>query len=136
MYTLYPTYVLREDGAHIPMDELNADYLAFIEWASHNEPAQPPGPTLEQRAAAMLQAVDAHLNDAARAKGYDSIINAALRAALPASPFHAEGLAFGNWMDQVYSTCYQTLAQVQSGLIEEPGLEELIALLPSLVLPE
>lgn len=93
-------------------------------------------PTFEERKTALLAAVDAHLNTAARAKGYDNIINAALRAALPASPFHDEGVAFGNWMDQVYSTCYQILAEVQGGSMEEPGRDELIAMLPVLVLPE
>lgn len=98
-------------------------------------PAGGPAPTLEERAALMLAAVDAHLNTAARAKGYDSITNAALRAALPSSPFHAEGLAFGHWMDETYSKCYEVLAQVQAGEIAEPTREELIAMLPALELP-
>lgn len=92
-------------------------------------------PSIEQRAAALLRVVDAHLNAAAQAKGYDSIITAALRAALPSSPFHTEGLAFGNWMDAVYAKCYEVLAQVQADEIAEPTKEELIAMLPVLVLP-
>lgn len=100
------------------------------------EPPAPPGPTLEQRAAALLVEVDAHLNNAARAKGYDSIVTAALRAALPASPFHAEGVAFGNWMDAVYAKCYQVLALVKAGAMHEPDKQQLIAMLPPLHLPE
>jgi hypothetical protein len=46
MYTLYPDYVLRQsDDARIPLDPENADYQAFVEWASDNEPALPTGPT-------------------------------------------------------------------------------------------
>jgi hypothetical protein len=135
MYTRFPTHILRDDGATIPIDEQNSDYLAFLEWAVDNEPALPAGPTLEQRATAMLEAVDAHLNAAARAKGYDNILSAAIRAALPASAFHDEGVAFGTWMDAVYAQCYQIMASVQAGEMAEPTLEQLLAMLPELRLP-
>ncbi|CAA2105986.1 hypothetical protein [Variovorax paradoxus] len=131
MYTKFSNYILREDGATIPIDPENADYLAFVEWSADNEPALPTGPTLDQRAAVLLAGVDAHLNAAARAKGYDSILSASVRAALPDSPFHADGVAFGTWMDQVYATCYQLMAAVQAGDAEEPTLEQLIAMLPA-----
>lgn len=137
MYTLYTTHVLRQfDGACIPLDEANADFHGFKEWEAHgNKADDPPAPTLQDRASVLLAAVDAHLNAAARAKGYDSIITAALRAALPASPFHAEGLAFGTWMDLVYAKCYEVLAQVQANEIAEPDEAQLIAILPALQLP-
>lgn len=132
MYTLFPNYVRRDaDGLNIPFDEGNAFYLDFLEWRKTNEPAVAAGPTLEERAKALLVGVDAHLNAAARAKGYDSILSASVRAALPDSPFHAEGVAFGTWMDQVYATCYQLMAAVQAGDAEEPTLEQLIAMLPA-----
>ena len=93
-------------------------------------------PTFDQRKAVLLAAVDAHLNAMAKARGYDSIITAALRAALPASPFHDEGVAFGTWMDLVYAKCYEMLALVVSGAMEEPTKDQLLALLPPLNLPE
>lgn len=84
--------------------------------------------------AAIFGAYDAETGRRLRQKGYDSIITAALRAALPSSPFHDEGIAFGSWMDQVYATCYQLLGKVKAGEIEEPNAAELIAmLLPGLV---
>lgn len=135
-YTEYENFVLREDGMWIPKSEENRDYVAFLEWAADNTPAVPAGPTFEQRKAVLLAAVDAHLNAAAKAKGYDSIITAALRAALPASPFHDEGVAFGTWMDLVYAKCYEVLAQVQANAIAEPDEAQLIAMLPALQLPE
>ena len=138
MYTKFPSYVVRNaDAAQIPMDPENADYAAFLEWEAEGGQADhPPGLTLEQRQAALLSAVDAHLNAAARMRRYDSIVTAALRAALPASPFHEEGVAFGTWMDLVYAKCYEVLAKVQAGEIEEPDEAELIAMLPALQLPE
>lgn len=137
MYTLYPTYVLRQaDGAMIPLSEENADFMAFKEWRDAGGIPDSPAPLpFEQRAAALLVKVDEHLNAAARAKGYDSIITAALRAALTNSPFHAEGVAFGTWMDAVYAKCYEVLAQVKADEIAEPTTDELLAMLPALQLP-
>jgi hypothetical protein len=132
MYTLFPDYVRRDaDGMTIPFDDGNAFYLDYVAWRQTNEPAQPAGPTLEQRAAALLAGVDAHLNAAAQAKGYDNILSAAIRAALPASAFHDEGVAFGTWMDAVYARCYQLMAAVQAGEMAEPTLEELVSMLPA-----
>lgn len=46
MYTLYPSYVARDDGAWIPFDPMNADYAAFLEWqAAGGIPAEPPQPS-------------------------------------------------------------------------------------------
>jgi hypothetical protein len=137
MYTLFPTYVRRDaDGANIPLAEGNADYEAYVEWCVKHSPAAPAGPTLEERAKVLLAGIDAHLNAAAQAKGYDNILSAAVRAALPNSPFHAEGVAFGTWMDAVYAQCYQALAAVKAQEMAEPSLDELLAMLPVLQLPE
>ena len=136
MYTLYPGHIVRQaDGAIIPIDEANSDYQAFIDWCETNTPEAPSAPTFQERAAALLRAVDARLNSAAQAQGYDSIVTAALRAALPESVFHEEGLAFGNWMDATYATCYAAMAAVQAGELDEPTEADLIAMLPELVLP-
>ncbi|PZQ77938.1 MAG: hypothetical protein DI563_01915 [Variovorax paradoxus] len=89
-----------------------------------------PAPTEEEIRTSLLAAVDARLNTAAQARGYDSIVTAALRAALPSSPFHAEGVAYGTWMDQTYAHCYAVLAQVQAGERPIPTEAELMAELP------
>jgi hypothetical protein len=111
------------------------------EWAMEEVPALPeepptPEPTLAERAKVLLAGVDAHLDAAAQAKGYDNRNTFYMRAAVPGSPFYAEGLAFARWMDQVYAACYQLMAAVQAGDIEEPTLEQLIGMLPVLQLPE
>ena len=100
------------------------------------EAEQPPAPTFEQRAAALLASVDAHLNKAAQARGYDDRNTFYMRAAVPASPFYPEGLVFATWMDAVYAKCYEVIAVVQSGAMAEPTQEQLLALLPVLNLPE
>lgn len=49
MYTQYPTYIRRDDGAVIPMDIGNADFQAFENWvAIGNAPSQPAEPTHAQ----------------------------------------------------------------------------------------
>lgn len=137
MYTIFPDCIRRDgDGLQIPLDEGNAFYLEFLAWCEINTPTEWAGPSFDERKAALLGAVDAHLNGAAQARGYDSILSASLRAALPNSAFHAEGVAFGTWMDQVYAKCYEVLALVTAEAIPEPTREQLIALLPALNLPE
>ena len=80
------------------------------------------------------KAHDAHLNNAAKAKRYDSIHTAALRAGFP-GPFHDEGVAFANWMDQCNAIGYQIMAEIESGQRVAPTIDEYIAMLPELVLP-
>lgn len=135
MYIKYDTHI-DLDGTWIPIDPEHRLYQHYIEWCAvpGNVPQSPPGPTFEQREALLLVAVDEHLNAAARLKRYDSIGTAALRAGYP-GPFRAEGLAFATWMDAAYAKCYEVLAKVQVGEMAEPTRDELIAMLPVLVLP-
>jgi len=77
---------------------------------------------------------DAHLNAAAKARSYDSIHTAALRAGFP-GPFHDEGVAFATWMDAYNASGYQLMAQITAGEIVPPTIDEYIAMLPELVLP-
>lgn len=81
-----------------------------------------------------VKALDNHLNAAAVAKGYRDIQSAALRAARE-GPFHAEGVAFFDWMDSCNAFGYQLLAEVQSGDRVEPTIQEFIDMLPQLILP-
>lgn len=83
----------------------------------------------------MTAAVQHHMDSVAAERNYDGIQSAALRAALPNSPFHAEGVAYGEWMDACWSHCYQVMADVEGGLREQPSTEELIAELPAITLP-
>jgi len=94
----------------------------------------PPGEPLQERIDALHVVVIAHLNKAAGTRRYDSIHTAALRAGYP-GPFHDEGLAYATWMDAVNAKCYDVLAQFLAGQIPEPTPDELIAMLPPLILP-
>lgn len=93
-----------------------------------------PPPTPEQIMVELESAVQSHLNNAARSRGYDDIKSAALRAGYP-GPFHDEGVVYATWMDGCWAHCYQVLAAVQSGNRSIPTASELLAELPVLVLP-
>lgn len=93
-----------------------------------------PVKTPEQIIAELETAVQEHLNASAKARGYDDIKSAAIRAGYP-GPFHDEGIAYATWMDSCWAHCYQVMAAVQSGTRAIPTAEELVAELPLLVLP-
>ena len=79
--------------------------------------AQPPAPlTPAQLAALYTQAVQAMLDDKARAFGYDDIKSAVTYAEEPAVPkFQAEGRAFRAWRSVVWAACYEFQAAVLAG---------------------
>lgn len=96
----------------------------------------PPAPTAAQIRAALTDAVYAHMNAAAQARGYDDIKAAVTYAEEPAVPiFQAEGRALRAWRSLVWAHCYQVLADVQAGTRAIPTAAQLIAELPALDLP-
>ena len=96
-------------------------------------PPAAPALTAAQRQAALVAAVQAHLDATARSHGYDSIYTACTYADEPAVPrFQAEGQAFRAWRSLVWAHCYQVLDDVQSGRRAIPSAADLIAELPTL----
>lgn len=81
------------------------------------------------------KALEEHLDKKAKERGYNTIHTASLRAALVNSPYHAEGVAYGTWMDVCNAKGYEVLAGVQAGTIALPTVEDFILMLPVLVLP-
>lgn len=75
-------------------------------------------------------AVQSHLDVVAMSCGYDSIHTASLRAAIPNSPYHAEGLLFAEWMDQCYAKCYELIEQYKAGEFDSITAAEVISQLP------
>lgn len=96
----------------------------------------PPPPTPEQLLASIAAAVQAHMDAAAQAAGYDDVKSAVTYAEEPAVPkFQNEGRAFRAWRSRVWALCYQLLAEVQAGSRPPLTAEEVIAQLPALELP-
>jgi hypothetical protein len=74
------------------------------------------------------------LDSKAKEKHYDNIISACSYAGAP-NPFQAESQAFLSWRGDVWQKCYELLAAVEQGISTVPTVEQLIAELPTLVLP-
>lgn len=129
-------YYINGNDIIIPAEQLTWDNPYYLEIKRRGFPV-PDVPeqyrtTLEDKEKLLRfeKAVTQHLDSHARQKGYDDIKSAALRAALPRSPFHAEGIAYGEWMDEVWAYCYQELDKIRNRQRTEPTIAEFIAELP------
>jgi len=89
----------------------------------------PPPPTLAQVQAAYTDAIEAHVEATARARGYSSAVSCATYAASTIAAWQAEGAAFVAWRDDVWTAALAMLAAVQAGgaIPESPiaGLPEM-----------
>ena len=84
----------------------------------------------------LIDAVQQHMDAAAKALGYDDIKSAVTYAEEPSVPkFQQEGQAFRAWRSQCWAAGYVVLSQVEAGQRPVPTAAELIAELPELVLP-
>lgn len=96
----------------------------------------PPPPTAEQIRAQMVSAVQEYLDAGAQTAGYDNIFTACTYADEPSVPrFQAEGQALRAWRSRVWNKCHEVLADIEAGNCFVPSAEELIFMLPTLVLP-
>lgn len=95
-----------------------------------------PEPTQEEIEAA-LQAqytalIQSILDTEAQKLGYDNCNSVCTYVDTGVQKFDDEGVAFRKWRSAVWAKGYEILADVQSGKMEIPTEEELIALLPAL----
>jgi hypothetical protein len=116
------------DGTECVITEIDTD---LPEGALLEKPVKQLSP--EEIANQYSAAIQDFLDNKAREKRYDNIKSAALRAALPDSPFHSEGVAAGTWMDNCWALSYQIRQEVESGTRPLPTIEELLNLMPELV---
>lgn len=98
-------------------------------------PPPPPPPTAEQVQAAVVQAVQAHLDATARTRNYDGILSLCTYATSSVAQFAAEGQAGVFWRDSVWSYCYGVLGAVKAGTRSVPTVDELLAELPAMSWP-
>ena len=50
-------------------------------------------------------------------------------------PWQADAIAFGQWADGCNVIGYQLLADYQAGLVPQPTIAEMLALMPAMVWP-
>jgi len=94
--------------------------------APHPKPAVPD----------YVAAVQAMLDAKAQERRYDNILSACTYATSTQAKFHAEGQACVAWRDAVWSKCYELMADVDSGALAQPTIDELLAMLPTMEWPE
>lgn len=75
-------------------------------------------------------AIQALLDNEAKAKGYDTILSACSYAS-PGNPFQAESQSFVIWRSAVWSYCYTELDKVKNGTRPLPTIEQIISELPA-----
>lgn len=83
-----------------------------------------------------VTAVQMMLDTKARERLYDNILSACTYATSTRPKFQAEGQACVAWRDAVWSRCYELMADVDSGALTQPTIEELLAMLPTMEWPE
>lgn len=99
--------------------------------ASEYIPPPPPTATelLNEFKRLATIAVQNHLDNTAKSYGYDDI-NATAKYLRPSSQFYNECVALGDWCDSVWAHCFQLMTDVESGVITQPTIDEIISGLP------
>lgn len=82
-----------------------------------------------------VDAIQAHLDATAKAKGYGDVQTAPSVSARSyagyENPFQAECILYGQWCANCWAIAYQVLAEVQAGTRQPPTVAQLIALMPA-----
>lgn len=142
-------YAREIHGDNIPADAVEiteAEHAALIEGQSQGKVIvadengypilqDPPPPTAEQIVAQYVAAVQKHLDDFARTRGYDGIMSAATYATSTVPKFKAEGQYAVEARDATWAKCYEVMAAVEAGSRPMPTIDELFAELPVLTWP-
>lgn len=142
MYKTASVGVIRlSDGKHIKPG--SPEWSAYGQWITAGNvpvpmdaPAAPAPPSVSEIIEQYRQAIQDFLDTRAAERDYDNIQTAALRAALPNSPFHDEGVAYGEWMDSCWAVGIAVMNSAVANEIPTPTIPQLLAMMPELVLPE
>ena len=99
------------------------------------EPIPDPTPDPETLQHQVVDAVQNVLDTTARTRNYDGILSLCSYAVSTHPVFGPEGLAGVAWRDEVWSACYQILADVQNEVRSIPTVAEVLAEIPAMVWP-
>lgn len=90
-----------------------------------------PLPTEDEYTVALQAMLDAE----AATRRYDGILSAASYANSTNPRFQAEGQACLAWRDAVWCLSYEIMSDVKAGVIAQPTLDELLAMMPAMAWP-
>ena len=101
--------------------------------SAYVKPAPPPEPA--PTAADFAMAVQSHIDDAARGRGYNDSASLASYVSSTLPQWAAEASAFVAWRDAVWIYAYGELGKVQAGQRALPTIDKMIAELPKIDWP-
>lgn len=138
------SYVINQGHYHVPNEGEWADLWAQVDAYAKEHPEvvqaepTPPEPTPEEQAAALKKhytdLIQRLLDTEAQKLGYDNCNSVCTYVDTGVAKFDAEGVAFRKWRSAVWAKGYALLAEVQAGTRPVPTEEELVELLPELVI--
>lgn len=117
------------DNAFIPFAPGNRDYGEYLEWLNQGNTPLPPDP-IEITQQDYTNAIQKHLDDAAKAKQYNDALSLASYKDSSITQWASEAATFIAWRDSVWVYAYTELQKVQNQLRTQPTVEEFIQELP------
>lgn len=97
----------RSDGAFIPKEEGNADYLTYLDWlAAGNTPTLPPPPTVTDIINMFMPQLQAWMDGTAQQNGYDSVVSCVSYKDSSVARWAADATAMIAWRDAVWQWAY------------------------------
>ena len=131
-----PSVIRLTDGACIPAEPTNTDFIKYQKWlAAGNTPQPTDAKTEEQIIEEYQAAVQKRLDDFAQTRKYDGILSASTYATSIVTRFKTEGQYCVNARDATWAKCYEILDAVNNNTRPMPTLEQLMSELPVLSWP-
>lgn len=97
-----------------------------------NHPELNPPPTQAEQFKSIERAIEKHMDEVARADGWDNRWTCVARAGY-ANPWQQKGIKFGQWMDSCWTIAIQAQADVTAGIRPMPTPEQAVAELPVMI---
>lgn len=128
------------DGASIPVDNANADYQQFLAWMVENNITIDDVPianpvTDVTRERDLSDAVSAHINQTAVARGYDSTLSVVSYGTSKKLKWKGEAVVFTDWRDDCWQYSYDEFTKMEAGTRTWPTPQEFVLELPIIVWP-
>jgi len=141
-YIYIDSYIIikEPDGLNIPVDNANTDYQRFLEWMVENNITIDDVPianpvTDETRTNDLSDAVSAHINQTAMARGYDSTLSIVSYAGSKKLKWKGEAVVFADWRDDCWQYSYDEFAKMEAGTRTWPTPAEFVLELPIIAWP-
>jgi len=108
-YTLFDNHVIRNaDGACIPLNDANRDYLEYLAWVdAGNTPDSPPPPTVTDIIGRFMPQLQAWMDGTAQQNGYDDVVSCVSYKDSGVAQWAQDAAAMISWRDAVWQWAYQ-----------------------------